>query len=302
MTSSGPTERTDITPADGAAWEYRALGFRGRVVGPAGAIAELRALFPPPPAWTVEEADGSGTAGPATVIAARLDSEGGGYAMAVDGVDRWRAETERDLVPTLEWVVTQAAVDAIGARYILLHGGAVARDGRALVMPAASGSGKSTLVAGLVASGFQLGSDEIAAIDPASGLLWPFARALYVKSGSRSVLASRYPALRTSEPRYRVSGEAVWYLMPDAGSWLEGPTLVRFVVLPRYAPDAPTTLSPLARSAALPRFLEQSFSLMQHGGQGIGVVTALLQAADCYELSVGTLDDAIALLTELLDA
>ena len=192
-------------------------------------------------------------------------------------------------------------MDDIGGRYILLHGGAVARNGRALVMPAASGSGKSTLTAGLVAAGFGLASDEIAAIDPDDGLLRPFARALCVKQGSRPVLATRYPILSTAPPRYRLSGEPVWYLMPDAGGWIGAPTPVRFVVLPRYVAGAPTELTPLARSTALPRLLEQSFSLRNHGARGIGIVTALLQAADCYALTVGSLDAAIELLTRLTD-
>ena len=286
-----------------ATWDYRVLGFHGRVVGPDSVVAELRALFPAPPAWAIADVRTPAPARPTTILAARpaASSRSGGFVVALDGADRWAAEDERELVPTLEWALTQAAVDDVGARYILLHGGAVARKGRALVMPAASGSGKSTLVAGLVAAGFALASDEIAALDPVDGLLRPFARALCVKGGSRPVLAARYPDLSTAPPRYRLSGEAVWYVMPDDRTWLAAPTPIRFVVLPRYVAGAATELTPVPRSAALPRLLEQSFSLPKHGARGIGTVTALLQAADCYALTVGSLDIAIELLTRLTD-
>ena len=304
---------------DVASWDYRVLGFHGRVIGPAAVVAELRALFPAPPAWAVADRAASDqvisdqilaepssadppSGGPTTILAARPAPGAGGFVVAVDGTDRWTAEDERELVPTLEWALTQTAVDDVGARYVLLHGGAVARNGRALVMPAASGSGKSTLVAGLVAAGFGLASDEIAALDPTDRLLRPFARALCVKQGSRPVLAAHYPDLRTAAPRYRLSGEAVWYLMPEAGRWIGAPTPVRFVVLPRYVANAPTALTPVPRSATLPRLLEQSFSLRNHGARGIGVMTALLQATDCYELTVGSLADAIELLTRLTDS
>ena len=304
-TQSGPNQPESVSttpePDALAAWDFRVLGFHGRAVGPAAIIDELRGLFPTLPDWAV--------AGPVpvvhgrapTVVSIRPSGERGGHVVMVDGADHWVAETEREVVPTLEWTLTQAAVDDVGERYILLHGGAVARNGRALVMPAASGSGKSTLVGGLVAGGFRLASDEVAAIDPATGLLLPFARALSVKGGSRAALASRYPGLDTLPPRYRLSGAAVWYLMPGPTSWLETPTEIGFVVLPRYAPGEATKLSPLARSAALPRFLEQSFSLPKHGARGIAAVTRLLQRAACYELTIGTLDAAIALLTALAD-
>jgi len=288
--------------ADGASWDYCGLGFHGRVTGPAAVVDELRGLFPPPPAWTLAEADSPAQLRPTAVLAARPTPETGGFVVALDGADRWTPRDERELVPTLEWALTQTAVDDIGGRYILLHGGAVARNGRALVMPAASGSGKSTLVAGLISAGFALASDEIAALDPADGLLRPFARALCVKEGSRPVLATRYPALGTARPRYRLSGEAVWYLMPDGGGWLEAPTPVGFVVLPRYVAGAATELTPVARSTVLPGLLDQSFSLQKHGARGMGTVTALLQAADCYALTVGDLEEAVALLTRLMDA
>ena len=57
----------------------------------------------------------------------------------------------------------------------------------------------------------------------------------------------------------------------------------------------------MPRSLALPRLLEQSFGLRNHGATGIGVMTALLQTADCYTLTVGSLDAAIELLTRLTD-
>jgi hypothetical protein len=284
-----------------AAWDYRALGFWGRVVGPAAAVAEVRALFPEPPAW-IAESGIPDAPGPTAVLAARPEPEGGGFVVALNGADAWSARGERELVPTLEYGLTQAAVDDVGGRYVLLHGGAVARNGRALVMPAASGSGKSTLVAGLVAGGFALGSDEVAVLDPETGRLLPFARALCVKEGSRAVLAGRYPALRTAAPRYRLSGEPVWYVLPGDVRWLEAPAPVGVVVLPRYVAGGRTTLAPIARSAALPRFVEQSFSLGRHGAAGIGLVTAVLRAAECYELTIGGLDEAVALLTTLTDA
>ena len=73
------------------------------------------------------------------------------------------------------WAVRQAE------GYEVLHAGAVVRGGAAVLLPAGSGSGKTTLTAGLLTRGFRLFSDEVAAIDVASGQLVGYPRALSVR-------------------------------------------------------------------------------------------------------------------------
>jgi len=71
--------------------------------------------------------------------------------------------------------------------------------------------------------------------------------------------------------------------------------------VPRYERGAETRLEPLSRSATLQILLQQSFSVPKHGSFGIGTLTELLQDVDCYRLTLGSLDDAIRLLTALTD-
>ena len=72
-------------------------------------------------------------------------------------------------------------------------------------------------------------------------------------------------------------------------------------MVPRYAQDAETRLEPLSRSATLQILLQQSFSVPKHGSFGIGTLTDLLQDVECYRLTLGSLDEAIRLLTALTD-
>jgi len=67
-------------------------------------------------------------------------------------------------------------------RYLLLHAGVVERGGRALILTGESGAGKSTLAALLGERGWRLMGDEFALIDPATGLLHPFPRAVSLKN------------------------------------------------------------------------------------------------------------------------
>jgi len=60
-----------------------------------------------------------------------------------------------------------ASTRSVGA--VRFHGGAVARDGRAIAICGVSGSGKSTLVAALVRQGWEYLTDEVVVVDALTG-------------------------------------------------------------------------------------------------------------------------------------
>lgn len=61
---------------------------------------------------------------------------------------------------------------------LVLHAGAVARDGAVVVIAGASGRGKSTLTAALVQRGFAYLTDEVVALDPATWTVLPYPKPL----------------------------------------------------------------------------------------------------------------------------
>jgi hypothetical protein len=107
--------------------------------------------------------------------------------------------------------------------------------------------------------------------------------------------------LLTDAPHHRFGGEEVWYIRPEMDRWLPAPTPIRAVVVPRYVAGSETRLEELPRSAALQIMLQQSFSVPKHGSFGIGTLTDMLQDVACYRLIVGDLDEAVALLVQLMD-
>lgn len=291
-----------MTAAPTASLDIVILELQARVVGPPDVVEELRALFPVPPSWTVargaEIAEIEGVP-----VFAISRAEDGSAVVHVEGHGGTSATIEvgNELLATLEWAIASVAVEALGEGYLLLHAGVVARSGHAILLPGGSGSGKSTLVAGLVGAGFQLGSDEVAVLDPLSLEVLPFVRGICIKDGSRDVLAPAYPSILTDSPHHRFGGEEVWYLRPEPTDWLPAPTPVRSIVVPRYAPGGTTVLEPLARSAVLQILLQQSFSVPKHGAFGIGTLTELLGKVACYRLTISAHEEAIRLLTELAD-
>jgi len=69
--------------------------------------------------------------------------------------------------------------------FVFVHAGAVAWQGRALVLPGRSRSGKSELVRALVSAGAEYLSDEFAVFD-GEGLVHPYARSLGLRRGEEA--------------------------------------------------------------------------------------------------------------------
>jgi hypothetical protein len=280
-----------------AAWDVSILSFLARVSGPPDLVAEARRLFPLARPSVAESA----------AVSARFQVSDDPlrpdrYRIERDGTTYWATDRRDEITPGLASIISAAAVEQLGERYLLLHAGSVARNGHGMLLPAASGSGKSTLAAGLAASGFQYFGDDVAAIETASSRLVPFAQSICVKAGSRAALAGLYPQLGAEPPFRRWGRDSVWYLAPPAPSRPTGGAPVRFVVLPRYVSTGETVLEPIARSAALVALLEQSFSVRRLGASGVQAVVALVAGTDCYRLTVGDLPHAVALLTDLAES
>lgn len=275
--------------------ELRIHGWQANVFGPVSLLLELEDLFP-----ARERPPLDGLQPHSSTFEVALDSPQSGWQQIMcDGEPVWTGHDTGELLAHLEWAINRTAAEWLGQRYLLFHAGAVACEGRGLILPAPSGGGKTTLVAGLVAAGFEYLSDEVAMIEPSDLSLLPFAKSLCVKAGGREVLMPLYPALAEVIPRRRFGGEPVWYLPLRGEIRSSTPVRARYVVLPSYQPEATTALRPLRRSAALQRLLEQSFNLRVHGASAVGRLVEMLRQTECYALSVGSLQSAVDVLGEL---
>jgi hypothetical protein len=98
----------------------------------------------------------------------------------------------------------RARVATQAQRHVLVHAGAVAINGRGLVLPGRSFAGKSTLVAALVAAGAEYYSDELAVVDP-NGMLRPYQRPITHRLSPAHAPA---PPLVSTPPRVPGRGSA----------------------------------------------------------------------------------------------
>ena len=114
---------------------------------------------------------------------------------------------EGQLVDHLQWLVNSRAIDEVSTRGTGLHAAALQRDGLTLLCPAASEHGKSTLAALMVRDGWTYLSDEAIEIEPSSGHLLPYPKAITLDPGSQRF----FP-----EVRPRLDDTASWYVDPLA--------------------------------------------------------------------------------------
>lgn len=256
---------------------------------------------------------------PDEAVAARFDTLFAGlpHAEATDDVAEWRVELspseeerrwrllvgddERGAAEGLDALRVQV-VQTLNREAVrswtgpVCHAGCVARDGIAIVLPADPESGKSTLTSGLVRAGFAYVTDEGVAFVPGTTRIEPYAKPISLDPGSWFLFPEFAPA---------DDGEATrtqWQVPPDAfrAGAASGPCDARFLVFPRYVEGATTRLKPLPRAEALVELAKNTFEFNQHSVEYLHDLEAVVRACASFRLTVGTLDDAVACIEELV--
>lgn len=194
------------------------------------------------------------------------------------------------------WHVNAEATRRTGD-FFLVHAGAVAApSGAGVLLPGSSGSGKSTLVGALVLAGFGYLSDEAGAIDPVSGKLYPFPKAITLKGNAIRTLADALPARR-----WRPAGGLEVHVPVEdiRRGATHGPCEVGFVIAPTYRPGAETSATPVSRAAALMLLVQNTFNGRMYGARAIPLLERTLEGTRCFQLISGDLGSAVATVRRL---
>ncbi len=204
-------------------------------------------------------------------------------------------------LPLFEWGSNYLLSQRLNA-YLLLHAGVVARNDRALILPAAPGAGKTTLSCALHLAGWRFLSDEFGVIDMETGELLPMVRPAPLKNRSIDVIGGRPGAvLGPVFPKTRKGDVA--HFVPDRESFLARHQRAQpvLVVFPRFQAGAASQCAPVPRAQAAMRIGLNSFNYQALGPLGLEAVVALARRTVAYELVYGDLDDAIAHIEVLFE-
>lgn len=213
----------------------------------------------------------------------------------MDGFQPFTPLAHGEAFAFLEWGMNWC-VTSYCHTWITIHSAVLERGGRVLVLPAPPGSGKSTLCAALMLSGWRLLSDEMALLDPVSGLVTPSPRPVSLKNESIEVIRKRAPNANFGPvARDTMKGTvAHMRISPDSLARADQPARPAWVVFPQFKREAPLTVEARPKPSALVELASNSFNHHVHGRAGFQALAALVDECGCHDLQYGHLDEAIA--------
>lgn len=200
-------------------------------------------------------------------------------------------------LPLMEWG-TNWLVGRRCNSHLLLHSGAVERDGAALLMPATPGSGKSTLTAALAQRGWRLLSDEFGALEPASGQVFPLLKPVALKNESIGVISDWSPqaVIGPRFPNTRKGTVAHLAAQAEAVRRVHEPALCGAVVLPRFSAGSTTHWARVGPETVFRALAFNAFNYALMAEDGFSAVVRVAQQCPAWELTYGDLDHAVSTL------
>ena len=211
-----------------------------------------------------------------------------------DGVMPFTPLPRGQALPMLEWGLNWC-VTAYSHHKLVLHAACVARDDRAVILPAPPGSGKSTLCAALVNRGWRLLGDELTLVDFDASQVWGLARPVNLKNASIDVIRQFAPEAFLTRPVHDTSKGTVALMAPPAASVQAGsrPALPCWMVLPKYERGAAATLEPMPQGQAFLQIADNAMNYHVLGRQGFETVGELTARGRHYSFRYGNLDEAM---------
>lgn len=276
-------------PGMAATGSYRILGTSTDLRFPSQAVADVfNHVFSgfPAPAAPSPSACYDITSGPRPTA----------FEVYRDGRCTGRHSTLPDLVTRLERAILKDALATLPGPG--LHAGAVSARDVTLLFPGGPGAGKTSLTLGLLLKGWALLSDEVAPVSPEGARILPFPRALWIKPDGAGLFPDIDREGTLSRPDVaRPVGDCTC-VTPTAFQTVIGPRTVTAVVFPRIRPGARGLLQPLPRSRGLAMLMDLSFNRNRFHDAGLGPLGDLVERADCFHLSSGSLQDSLEVIRQ----
>jgi HprK-related kinase A len=185
-------------------------------------------------------------------------------------------------------------------RFLLLHAGIVEREGRALILTGHSGAGKSTLSALLGERGWRFMGDEFGLLDPATGLLHPFPRAISLKNHSVALFggagADRLGPILAGTPKGTIR-----HLRPPAAAIARMDELARpaLILFPRFGREFPIEARPVGPAEVFVRLTQASTNYVALGRRGFDALTGLVSETPARAIDYGSSEEAVGLVERL---
>jgi hypothetical protein len=177
-----------------------------------------------------------------------------------------------------------------------LHAGVVSCGDACVVFPAVTGSGKSTLAAALAHAGFDLLTDDMAAVHGPSGSMAAVPLAVQLRAGSWPVLRSRFSAI-DDLPIFERSGQKLRF-MPLAAQQPPETARYRAVLFTQFVEGAEMASEPVSTWDALCRMDATGFWITPDENSTRAFLS-WLEAIPKFQLTYSDLDGAVKFIRTL---
>lgn len=216
----------------------------------------------------------------------------------------WQAACDGTVVAThpsfqqalqeLEYAICSRVIAQRGA-LLVLHGATVCTLSGAAFFSGCSEAGKSTLSLALAARGYPLGGDDVAFLDPATGLLHPLPRCAHLDERARRLL--RAAGLRISDPLSRRHG----FITPaDLGGSRCDPAPARQILLLSRGTGPRPTISAIAQAEATVFLLREAGWENRPTPDALAAIARLVGSATCWRVTSGRLRPTVEAVAELI--
>jgi HprK-related kinase A len=185
-------------------------------------------------------------------------------------------------------------------RFLLLHAGTVEREGRALILTGHSGAGKSTLAALLGERGWRFMGDEFALLDPETGLLHAFPRAISLKNAALGLFDGAAPERLGPVLRGTPKG-TIRHLRPpaDALARMDEPARPALILFPRFGRELEREVRTVGAAEVFVRLTQASTNYVALGERGFDALVRLVAEVPARAIDYSSSEEAAALVDTL---
>lgn len=198
---------------------------------------------------------------------------------------------------TLNWAIANCSHD-----FLILHGGVLANEHGALLLPAHPGAGKSTLCAYFMHQGWRFLSDEMVLIQNENLDIHPFPRLVPLKNESIEVIQRLVPQAKLG-PRIEGTHKGTISHLAPGDEHLAAMHLTaapRVMVFPTFRAGAALEIKPTSRADCFVQITQNAFNYVLRGLQGFELAAALTERVQAYHVTYSDLPEVAAALTDLM--